>query len=39
MANPDEHVDWDKPYYPQIGDLNVFSIGANVFPICTTNST
>ncbi len=31
MANPQDHVEWDQPYYPQVGDLRVFSIGANAF--------
>ena len=31
MANPQDHMDWDNPYYPQISDLSIFSIGANAF--------
>ncbi len=31
LSNPQEHVDWDNPYYPQISDLSIFSIGANAF--------
>ena len=33
MANPQDHVEWDKPYYPQISDLSVFSAGASAFYI------
>ena len=31
MANPSDYVNWDKPYYPQENDLQVFSIGASGF--------
>ena len=31
MANPQDHVDWDEAYYPQVGDLRIRSIGANAF--------
>jgi hypothetical protein len=33
MANPDDYVDWDEPYYPQTSDLQVTSYGANAFYI------
>lgn len=31
MANPEEFIDWDKPSYPQVRDLEIFSIGGNGF--------
>jgi len=31
MSNPQDHMEWNQPYYPQVNDLNVFSIGANAF--------
>ena len=31
MANPQDFVDWDKPYYPQISDLSILSYGASAF--------
>ncbi len=31
LSNPQDHVEWDQPYYPQISDLRIFSIGANAF--------
>ncbi len=31
MANPQDYVDWDEPYYPQISDLQIMSIGAHAF--------
>lgn len=31
MSNPQDHVDWDEPYYPQISDLRILSYGANAF--------
>ncbi len=33
MANPHEHLDWDKPCYPQVGDLRIMSYGINAFYI------
>ncbi len=29
MANPDDFIDWDKPNYPHVRDLEIFSIGGN----------
>lgn len=31
MSNPQDHVDWDEPYSPQISDLRILSYGANAF--------
>ena len=31
MANPQDFVDWDKPYYPQISDLSILSYGVSAF--------
>jgi hypothetical protein len=31
MANPSDFIEWDKPYYPQVRDLEIFSIGGNAF--------
>jgi hypothetical protein len=31
MANPQDFVDWDRPYFPQISDLSITSIGASAF--------
>ena len=31
MANPNDFVDWDNPYYPQVGDLKIISLGASAF--------
>lgn len=31
MANPNDFVDWEEPYYPQVSDLRILSIGANAF--------
>lgn len=31
MANPNDHVDWEEDYYPQVSDLKIFSYGANAF--------
>jgi hypothetical protein len=31
MANPQDHVDWNESYYPQVSDLRILSIGANAF--------
>ena len=31
MVNPQDHVDWEESYYPQISDLRILSIGANAF--------
>jgi hypothetical protein len=31
MANPNDFMDWEKSYYPQIPDLSVFSLGGNFF--------
>lgn len=31
MANPNDHVDWDKAYFPRVSDLKIFSYGANAF--------
>ncbi len=31
MANPQEHVDWEESYFPQVSDLRILSIGANAF--------
>jgi hypothetical protein len=33
MANPEDYMDWDEPYYPQNEDLQVMSYGANAFYI------
>ncbi len=29
MANPDDFIDWDKPNYPHVRDLEIFSVGGN----------
>ena len=31
MANPQDHLDWDESYLPQVSDLRILSIGANAF--------
>jgi len=31
MANPQDHLDWDEPYYPQVSDLSILSYGLNAF--------
>ena len=31
MANPDDFIDWNKPNYPHVRDLEIFSIGGNGF--------
>ena len=31
MANPEDFIDWDKPNYPHVRDLEIFSIGGNGF--------
>lgn len=31
MANPQDHMDWNESYYPQVSDLRILSIGANAF--------
>lgn len=31
MANPNDFMDWEKSYYPQISDLSVYSLGGNLF--------
>ncbi len=31
MANPNDFMEWEKSYYPQISDLSVFSLGGNFF--------
>ena len=31
MANPADFIEWDKPTYPQVRDLEIFSIGGNGF--------
>lgn len=31
MANPNDFMDWDKSYNPQIPDLSVYSLGGNFF--------
>jgi hypothetical protein len=31
MANPQDHLEWDKPYYPQTSDLQITSFGAQAF--------
>jgi hypothetical protein len=33
MANPSDFIEWDKPNYPQVRDLEIFSIGGNGFYI------
>ena len=33
MANPKDFIEWDKPHYPQVRDLQIFSIGGNGFYI------
>lgn len=32
-ANPDDFMDWDQKYYPQIPDMHVLSVGASGFYI------
>jgi len=31
MANPEDYIAWDNPYYPQNDDLQVISYGVNAF--------
>jgi hypothetical protein len=31
MANPQDHLDWDRPYFPQTSDLQITSLGAQAF--------
>lgn len=31
MANPQDHLEWDRPYYPQTSDLQITSLGAQAF--------
>jgi hypothetical protein len=31
MANPNDFIDWDKPHFPHVRDLEIFSIGGNGF--------
>ena len=31
MANPEDFVDWEKPEYPHVRDLEIYSIGGNGF--------
>jgi len=33
MANPSDYIEWDKPHYPQVRDLEIFSIGGNGYYI------
>lgn len=31
MANPSDFIEWEKPHYPQVRDLSIFSLGGNGF--------
>jgi len=37
MANPQDFIDWDKPHFPQVRDLEIFSIGGNGFYLFNRN--
>ena len=31
LSNPNDFTDWEASYYPQVGDLDVFSLGGSAF--------
>ena len=31
MANPSDFINWDKPHFPQVRDLSIYSVGGNGF--------
>jgi len=37
LANPNDYVQWNEDYFPQFPDMNVFTMGVNLFYIFNNN--